>query len=342
MKYLDDKYVMLLSNQLPKFKKAGKVYNFRCPYCLDSERHKNKRRGYIYNFPDMPTLLYKCHNCGVSVSFPTFLKFVDANLFNEYIFEKFKDNKPIEQDIEIRCDDKIVPTKHLIDAPTIAELPDTDIHKQYIIKRKIPQDMWGNIYYVHDFKQWAHGKVPDEKYHSLIENDPRILFPFYSPNKTLIGGQGRTISANNKLRYITFKTDEKEELIYGLDRIDLNQTIYLVEGPIDSLFIPNCLACAGSDLAGSVERVRNYLPQILDQQLVLIYDNEPRNKQIVYLMEKAVKNFKVVIWDEFTQEKDINDMILSGLTKDGLFDIIKQRTFGGLSAQLEFRKWRKC
>jgi hypothetical protein len=76
--------------------------------------------------------------------------------------------------------------------------------------------------------------------------------------------------------------------------------------------------------------------------LTLIYDNEPRNKEIVKLVEIAIQNGKkVCIWPSGVNQKDINDMILSGQTSDELLSIINKRTFHGLEAQLEFCKWKK-
>jgi transcription elongation factor Elf1 len=343
MSYLDEKYAMLVSSKLLKFKKSGKVYNFRCPYCLDSEKSKTKRRGYLYGTASIPNLCYKCHNCGVSVSFGTLLKHVDQDLYNSYVMEKYRDGaggRSSHKQVEQFPLPKAPTQTNVVGLPSMYDLPDGHPHKEYIRARRIPSQHYKEIYFAEDFKEWAKGRIPDDKYKTLKENDARILFPFRAPDKHIIGGQGRIIQKDG-LRYVTFKTNELEELIYGLDRVDPTKLVYVVEGPIDSLFIPNCIAAAGSDLAGSVTRIRRYM-DIPDENIVLIYDNEPRNKQIVELMEKGVAKYKVVIWAQGTHEKDINDMVLSGLTPTELFAIIQKRTFGGLSAKLEFNSWKMC
>ena len=49
MDLVDSKYITLLSSRLPKFKRVKpNLFNFRCPICGDSQKHKNKARGYIY------------------------------------------------------------------------------------------------------------------------------------------------------------------------------------------------------------------------------------------------------------------------------------------------------
>ena len=76
--YIDQKYLLLASSQLQGFKKKGDyVYNFRCPYCGDSQKSKSKARGFF--FPKEINLIYKCHNCGKGASLKNFLKHLDPS-----------------------------------------------------------------------------------------------------------------------------------------------------------------------------------------------------------------------------------------------------------------------
>ena len=80
MDLVDSKYIGLVSSRLPKFKRVkANLYNFRCPICGDSQKHKNKARGYLY--PIKVNTNFKCHNCGASMSFNNFLKEIDPTLF---------------------------------------------------------------------------------------------------------------------------------------------------------------------------------------------------------------------------------------------------------------------
>ena len=143
--------------------------------------------------------------------------------------------------------------------------------------------------------------------------------------------QGRAFG-NEQPKYITIVLDSQKEKIYGLNRIDWKKTVYVVEGPIDSLFLDNCIATAQSDL-----RLKNRKDNI-----VLVPDNEPRNEQIVKQIEKFIdNNYSVVLWPESVKEKDINEMILSGKTKSDIKNLIEQNTFNGISAKLKFTNWRK-
>ena len=69
------------------------------------------------------------------------------------------------------------------------------------------------------------------------------------------------------------------------------------------------------------------------------FDNEKRNKQIVDRIEKAInKHFPVVIWPSDVKEKDINDMVLSGLDVDSM---LKSNTYSGLEAKAKLISWKR-
>ena len=72
---------------------------------------------------------------------------------------------------------------------------------------------------------------------------------------------------------------------------------------------------------------------------MVIYDNEKRNKQIVDRMEKAIDwKFPIVIWPDTIQQKDINDMILSGLNVQ---NAIESNVYSGLQAKTKLTSWKK-
>ena len=69
-------------------RKKDDLYNFRCPYCGDSQKHKNKARGYFFRLKQ--DMVFKCHNCGVGRTLPNFLKDNAPDLYDEYIMERYK------------------------------------------------------------------------------------------------------------------------------------------------------------------------------------------------------------------------------------------------------------
>jgi len=157
---------------------------------------------------------------------------------------------------------------------------------------------------------------------------PRLMIPFRDNKGEIFAYQGRAFG-NETPKYITIKLKESDK-IFGLDRVDKSKHFYVCEGPLDSLFIDNCLAVGGSDF------------DRLEGDFTVIFDNEPRNKEINKQIEKTInKGCSIVLWPEQIKEKDINDMILSGMSKEEVQEIIKNNTFSGAGAKLRFAEWRK-
>ena len=92
MDLVDSKYIGVISSRLLKFKRIKpNLYNFRCPICGDSQKHRNKARGYLYGVK--ADVNFRCHNCGASMTFSNFLKSLDPVIHKQYVFERFKGNK---------------------------------------------------------------------------------------------------------------------------------------------------------------------------------------------------------------------------------------------------------
>lgn len=331
MDYVDDKYIRLLSTRLEKYKhvKSG-LYNFRCPYCGDSQKHKNKARGYF--FLKKTEFIYKCHNCGVGRSLSNFLKENAIDLHDQYVMEKYKQGmtgrgrhtpNPEYKSAKPYFAEKVD------DLVSISDLNKGHPARDYLEGRQIPQEKLSSLYYTDRFKRWVNTKVPNT-FENLQNDRPRIIIPFIDKDGNWFGIQGRSLAANATLRYITILFNQDSPKIYGLDSIDTNQTVYVTEGPLDSLFIRNSVAMCGADLD-----INNW--GISDS--VWIYDNEPRNKQIVERIAKTIqRGHKVVIWDSQIKEKDINDMVLAGRNVNR---VIECNTFQGLEAQVKFTNWKK-
>ena len=329
MSFVDTKYIGLVSVRLQKFsKKKEGLYAFRCPYCGDSQKNKNKTRGYIYAFKNDHN--YKCHNCGVSKSFTNFLKDQDTMLHDQYVMERYKSGlsgKATSTPIPVIPSSKPNFTKKDFDLERISELNKSHPARTYLEKRKIPDRCLRELYYCDNFKQWTN----DQKYtFSDVSNDePRIIIPL-KKGRTIFGFQGRSLSPKNKLRYITIMLDDEAPKIYGLDKINKSKPIYIVEGPFDSLFLENSVAMAGSDLDPGTFGWSDY---------IWVYDNEPRNREIVNRIESTIdRGDKVVIWPSTIDEKDINDMFNSGIDPQS---VIESNIYQGLQAKLKLNNWKK-
>ena len=332
MSFVDQKYIGLVSSRLEKFKqvKTG-LYNFRCIYCGDSQKNKNKTRGYIYGYKNDHN--YKCHNCGVSKSFTNFLKDIDSSLYDQYVMERYKNGstgKGSNTPEPKFTFEKPKFKKKAFDLPSIAELNKEHSARIYLENRKIPQNFLSQLFYCEKFKQWTNEQK--ETFESTKYDEPRIIIPLINKGE-IFGFQGRSLSKKPKVKYITIILDEDQPKIYGLDRIDWNKTVYVVEGPFDSMFIDNSIAMVGADI-DKMFFVTNF-----ETNFVMVYDNEKRNKEMVARLEKSIEmKFPVVIWPKDLKEKDINDIVLSGQDVESM---LKLNTYQGLEAKLKFTNWKK-
>ena len=333
--YIDRSFLLQVSPKLQRFsRKKDDLYNFRCPLCGDSQKNKTKCRGYVFRKKN--DYFYMCHNCGVSTTFYNFLKQVDSNLLKEYQLERYKNgetgnNNYPKPDFE----DYKAPApvfKKALELPTIDSLPAAHFAKSYVQQRRIPEAFYSQLYYAEDFKQFVESLGIEKD--GLHKADKRLVIPFYDKEKNLIAIQGRALG-ESKLRYITLKLHDDNQKVFGLDRIDQEQPVYVVEGPIDSMFLVNAVATADSNL----ESITNVVDK---SNVVLVFDNEPRNKEIVKKINSAIDNhFNVVIWPQMIESKDINDMVLEGFSPDEIQDIISKNTFVNLRAKMEFVNWKK-
>jgi transcription elongation factor Elf1 len=333
--FIDRSFLLQVSPKLQRFsKKKDDLYNFRCPLCGDSQKNKIKSRGYIFRKKN--DYFYMCHNCGVSTTFYNFLKEVDPNLLKEYQLERYKNgetgnnNYPKPEFEEFKSEKPSF--KKALELPTIDSLPEAHFAKSYVQQRRIPETFYSQLYFAEDFAAFIQNLGIEKE--GLHKNDQRLVIPFYDKEKNLVAIQGRSLG-ESKLRYITLKLHDDNKKIYGLDRIDEDKLVCVVEGPIDSMFLDNAVATADSNLES--------ITDVLDKsKVVLVFDNEPRNKEIVAKLEHAIDNhFNVVIWPEFIEEKDINDMVLNGFSPDEIQDIIDKYTVVNLRAKMEFVNWKK-
>lgn len=337
--FIDLKYVNIISNRFEKFQSKGNyLFNVRCPICGDSKKNKNKMRGYIYR--KVNGLFYTCHNCGCGMSLGTLLKTIDSSVYREYLLERYKSG---EDDLSHKTKLYNIPSpkfgvidKKVYDnAEYCDKLPQNHQCIQYLIKRNINKDKWNKLLYTERYKDFCdeinknHGKT--------IDNDSRLVIPYYSEYGELIAVSGRALeNSTDKLRYVTVRTTDSEDmLIYGLDSLDITKKLYIVEGPLDSLFINNCVAAGNTSLLQTAKK-------LLATDRVLVFDNEPRNKEVVNIIKKSIDaGEKVVVWPDFIEGKDINEMVNKGRSTYDIKNIIDQNTYQGLEAQLKFNLWKR-
>lgn len=330
MDWIKEKYINLISSHLSQFKKRGFNWNFRCPYCGDSKISKTKSRGWI----NSNSYHFYCFNCNKSNNFDFFLKSINIQLYDEYIKECFFEKKHISLISPTIKDYKVYESNDIL--KSLIRISDMDFNnpiKQYLLNRLIPQEYYTNLYAVSKFKEWVNTFIPNKFEGKALDFDePRIIIPFYNINKTLLGFQGRSILSKSDIKYITISLNDEMPKIFGLDSVNFNKKVYVVEGCFDSMFLHNSIACCGSDLISWTDKI-----SIIKDNLIIVNDNEPRNKEVLRQTLKTInRGFNVCIWPENVKQKDINEMILSGMTNIEIQNIIDNNIVNGLNAQLVF------
>lgn len=343
--YIDRKYILELSARLPKFvKKSDRNYNFRCVLCGDSKKNLNKCRAFF--FPVRQEMMFKCHNCGESCLFGTFLKKVDPSMHKRYAMELYADKRGGERRVQDQAalpgfaEPKKVKAPLTVNplaqvAQPLSELPDDNEAVVYVTKRGLPPNALNRLWYLKETRDIL--AIAPEKY---AERDaisrssaPRLLIPFYNAAGDLTGVTLRALRGET-LRYIQMKFDDDELLTFGFDRINTKEMVYVTEGAFDSFFLPNAFAVNGvgfnkvADLGLSKE------------QVTLIFDNQPRNREVVREFTHYIEQgWRVVVWPCSVKEKDINEMVQAGRDVEAL---VKRYAVQGLMAQAALTQWKAC
>ena len=336
MKYIDRKYINIVGMHLKRFKQINNdVWNFRCPYCGDSNKNEFKSRGYFFLKND--TYIFKCHNCGQTTNLRNFLKYVHGSLYNEYNVEKFKQHLHKKEVI----DEKIFQTS--ISFPEKINYDDylgnrilkklfkaTDDRKalQYLIDRGFNKKQINRFYYVPDINLITK-RIPKYK-EKTFKKLSAIIIPFIRYG--IVTHIQLRILNDEKIRYITLEIEKTDLKIYGCDYVDENKTVYVFEGAFDSIF------CNGVALAnGNLHNYKKQLDELFDDY-VLVYDKDLiSNRDILKSAEQAIKNGnKIVLYDKKVLEseyKDLNDLVVNKVIENPEL-YLKNNTYKGFKAKI--------
>lgn len=348
---LDKDFVNRISGSLERFSwEQNYVAHFRCPLCGDSKTSQVKRRGYFYADRKDNCLRFKCHNCNEKSgwSFQLWLRDFNHVVYREYMVEKFKeigqggheheaDSRLIAPKasttarVTASAAKKTLPDALLRHCVTVGSLPQGHFARDYVERRLLPSWTLELLCFTECYSDLVKGigAATDDTQAKLPE-DARLIIPLLSETNQLLGVQGRALG-DHMLRYATAKLDENYPKTFGLERIKKNKPILVVEGPIDSLFLPNCVATADANLLK------------FQQGTVYIPDNQYRNYEICRIVDKIIDAGKRICLfpRELDGLKDINDMIKEGnMSQADLLKIIASNTFSGMKAKLMFSKLR--
>lgn len=336
--WIETKYANQLQFKLERFKvKKTQPYvaNFRCPLCGDSERNRSRTRGYIIERKGR--LNFKCHNCQESMSFYRFLGKISSSMFDEYRLELLKELGSAPQtQYQTLTSAQFKPKDRIEGLVKISTLPPDHEVRKYVDSRLIPAEQQYRLYYVEEFKTWVNSIKPGT-FENVKRDHPRLVMPMKNVNGALIGFNARDLSPNSSLRYISIMLDEEHPKVFGLEVCDLNKDSFILEGPIDSLFVDNSLGMAGASIS-DLSKFMN------PARAIFVFDNEPRNKSILAQMRKVIdQGHRIVIFPDNNPHKDINDMIIDGgMCKEEVSVMLHKNTYKNAGALLRFNEWKKA
>lgn len=336
--WLDKKYINLIAVHLPRFGwKSAAMANFRCIVCGDSKQHEFKARAYLYPFKNTGYMM-KCHNCGLALPFPAFLKRVSRATFDDYIMEKF--NTRGHRDTSAVSSSLVVPVSRVYGYSDVhqlssASLPEA-LHpvRSFITHRGLPADAHTRLYATAHAHTWLTALVGREKSSKVQDGVPYLVIPLRFADRSWYGAQVRPL---DRKQYLTFRWTHDHLRTFGLDANRPTETTYCFEGPLDALCVRNAIALCGADLMTGLDRTRD-AGHVLTHP-VLVWDNEPRSQPIVQQLSRAIdRGHTVVIWPRSIREKDANDMVNAG---HDVHAILRGATYQGLRAELEFQQWKQ-
>jgi hypothetical protein len=335
MSFLEEEYLRKISYKLRNFKiRGGHSFQWSCPICGDSKKKLNKARGYAYD--KHGSLIVGCFNCGYGTIFPNFLKEVDPIVFQEFVMERFKDKigKEVNADpSEVASLFKVSSTKKFV--PNIFTplhelkyLEDDHPAKLFAINRKLPIAT-REFFYVEKFMEWTLGHTDKFKTCKNIDH-PRVIIPFKARDGHYIGYTARALNGEEPKYFRIFIDDVEKEKFYGIERLDETKRVYVLEGEIDSMFLPNAIAVSNGKLDVYLNKDAVYIP-----------DADKRNPHIVTGIGKLIdKGLRVCLLPDGLPGKDINELIIAGLTEEKILDIINKNVYQGLSGKMKFNNWR--
>lgn len=254
-------------------------------------------------FPIEEIAMFLCHSC------QRYMPYEHAKKFGSTTKISVEKSQPIVNYSSL-----------LTKAKPINTLPSDHFARVFLQNRKLPLE---DLYFVENFNNF----LKNTKYEDKVDSGPKIIIPLRSKHG-LYGVQARKLTNQEGPKYITIKFVDCET-IFGRDKIDITKPVYVVEGPFDSMFLDNAIAVVGA----GVKKID------FESDFVYCLDNEPRNKSIISIMSKLLKdNKKVVIWPETIRSKDINDMHLQGID---VKSIVKNNIHKGPKGLIKLSSWKK-
>lgn len=283
---IENQVRLIMNAYFPESNETDEKYNFRCNVCGDSQKNKNKKRGYILK----NKWVYYCHNCNVSLPVKKWIKDYYPSNYRMLIQAILTSDKTVVATKKPVVDKKKIQhaerenAKHFV---PILKGKDKlfDIAIQFCEDRMIPEDIW---------KTWfvATG--------GAYKN--RVIIPFFDNKGNIYFYQGRSLYKWMSPKYLA-RYGNKLNATYNYYNVDEGKPVICLEGAIDSMFVNNSIAVSGLRVGD----------KSLSGKYFLLDNDGPGKSKSKKLLEKGETVF---IWKKYLQEnyfekapKDINEII---------------------------------
>ena len=336
MSYVDEEFAELALSRQPRYKKYTGVFklNCRCKICGDSEKDEFLARFWARSIDD--TVMLKCFNCDYSNNIANYIKSEEPDLYREYLMEKRKSNfilPPRDKEDVVKEEKKVI--DFLPYSVRLDTLDSKSKLMEYVRKRKIPCEAYDKIFFTKEWQKLVNHVKPDT--FTYPKDEMRLVIPIFNSDNGIESIQGRALKRDSKVKYMTVKAYEGASKVYGIERVDESKPVVIMEGPLDSLFIDNAIAITGGSLDISQIPFKG--------NRIWALDNEPRHPDTIKRMRKLIEQGEsVVFWDKWEcseKDKDINDYIISGASREDVLNYILQNNESGLMAKLRLNKFSK-
>ncbi|QQG32100.1 DNA primase [Citrobacter phage CkP1] len=340
MSWVHNEYAFKALSHLPRFRQVNNAAQFklncRCPVCGDSQKDQLKARFWAYGTGD--NVFLKCYNCDYGKPIGVYLKEYEPDLYREFIIELRKDKmvtKVEPKKVEtVSVVEKEPEGIKLVHCDRLDKLPENHPIVKYVIGRKIPKNKWNRLYFTMQWPALVNSVNPDT--YKTERNEPRLIIPIFNSSGIIESFQGRALRKDAPQKYMTIKSNEHATKIYGADTAKSGKDVFVLEGPIDSLFLDNAIAITG----GAIDLGLVPFPE----DRVWIMDHEPRKDDTIKRMKRLIDaGERIVFWDKAPwSSKDINDMVMKeGAKIEEIQSYINDNIASGLMAQLRLKKYSK-
>jgi hypothetical protein len=312
----------------PDMVSQSKGLNFRCVLCGDSKKSRSKKRGWVLYGDESCT--YYCFNCGASMSLRTFLKENYPDLHKRL----FK-SRTMKQMLSSSGKIKVI-------EPTVAPPEIKDCSLKFMENSFPLFEKQTNLHYIGlqivALKMIQSRLIPKEYYKDwriCIDGEyrNRLLIPFFDgKHEKIYCFQARDLTDQSDSKYMTYKPEGNPK-IFNLESVDAGKDVFILEGPIDAMFLNNAIATAGIAHWESAlyDQVKSKFPH-----RVWVFDNDKDG--VTEAIEYAKNGERVFCWPKEFKQKDINQLkVEKGLTLDELHAIIQKNTCTKLKAVMQLR-----